>query len=175
MKDVMLMYARDTKRANAEVLALLDGLSVEERNENRKSYYKSLSGLMSHVSGATCYFLGMFRPAFPASATALKAAEGLSIAEAEALNASQWEGLKKATAVADQVTIDFVASLSDADFSREIPLNWYEGKPATVPLHFLLAQSFTHGTHHRGQISQILDAMGIEHDFSGISPASIGR
>jgi uncharacterized damage-inducible protein DinB len=25
-----------------------------------------------------------------------------------------------------------------------------------------------HETHHRGQISQLLDEMGIEHDFSGI-------
>lgn len=168
MKEVLLMYARDHQRANAEVVALLDGLSVEARNEDRKSYYKSLSGLMSHVVGGTPYFHGLFRAAFPAAAGALKATEGLEVPEAEKLTAAQWTQLKKAAAIADQATIDFVAELKDADFSLPIPLDWYDGKPAKVPLYFLLCQAFTHGTHHRGQISQILDSMGIEHDFSGI-------
>lgn len=43
MKEIMLMYARDCKRANEAVLGLLDKLPLDARNEDRKSY-KSLSG-----------------------------------------------------------------------------------------------------------------------------------
>ena len=35
MKSILLMYVRDTQRADAAVAALLDGLSVEARNENQ--------------------------------------------------------------------------------------------------------------------------------------------
>ena len=89
MKEIMLIYARDTKRANEAVLDLLDRLSVEARNEDRKSYYKSLSGLMGHVCGGTPYFHGMFRAAFPKAASALKATEGLKVPEGEKLTAAQ--------------------------------------------------------------------------------------
>ena len=171
MKEIMLIHARDNKRANEAVLGLLDGLSVEARNEDRKSYYKSLSGLMGHVCGGTPYFHGMFRAAFPKAAAALKATEGLKVPEGEKLGAAQWEELKAACAKGDQATIDFIAALDEADLYAPIPLDWYGGKPASVPLCFLLSQSFTHGIHHRGQISQILDEMGVEHDFSGMDVA----
>jgi uncharacterized damage-inducible protein DinB len=33
----------------------------------------------------------------------------------------------------------------------------------------MLEQHVAHNTHHRGQISQILDSLKIENDFSGIN------
>lgn len=171
MKEIMLMYARDSKRANEAVIGFLDGLSADARNEDRKSYYKSLSGLISHCLGGAPYFHSMFRSAFPKATKALKSTEGLAIPEGEKLSEAQWADLKKACAIADQATIDFIETLSEEDFAHPIPLDWYGGKPSSVPLYFLLCQAFTHGIHHRGQISQILDSMGIEHDFSGMDVA----
>lgn len=168
MKDLLLMLARYTQRADADVVKLLDGLSVEARNENRKSYYKSLSGLAVHAFGGVAYFHGLFRSAVPAAAPILSATDGLHIPEGDQLSAEDWTELKRAAAVGDKATVDFVASLSEADLSRPVKLDWFGGKPDSVPLHWLLSSNFVHGTHHRGQISQILDEMGVEHDFSGI-------
>jgi uncharacterized damage-inducible protein DinB len=168
MKDLLLMYARYDQRATASVIALLDGLSVEARNEDRRSYYKSLSGLAVHAFGGIPYFHGLFRSAFPGGAAALKAVEGLTMPEGDKLSAAQWAELKKGVALGGQATVDFIASLGEADFSRPVKLDWFGGKPDSVPLHWLLSSTFMHGTHHRGQMSQILDEMGVEHDFSGI-------
>jgi uncharacterized damage-inducible protein DinB len=168
MKEILLMYARYTRRANASVFALLDALSLEARNENRKSYYKSLSGLASHVGGCALYFHGLFRASFPAAAKALKSAEGLKVSEKSELSSTEWSELEKACAIADQATIDLVQALNEEELAHPVNLDWYDGKPDAVPLCFLAHQLFVHGTHHRGQISQILDEMGIEHDFSGI-------
>ena len=54
------------------------------------------------------------------------------------------------------------------DELAKLPIDWYGGNPACVPLHYLLNIAMVHGVHHRGQISQILDTMGIDNDFSGI-------
>lgn len=173
MKETLLMYARYTKRADASALALIGGLPLEARNEERGSYYKSLAGLAGHIVGGTVYLHGLFRGAFPAeepvlaATRALAATKGLALPKGK-LGEAQWDALLAASALADQATIDLIEALGEADFSRPVPLDWYEGKPATVPFHFLANQLFVHGTHHRGQVSQILDSLGVEHDFSGI-------
>jgi|GEM_PF-513728 len=171
MKDILLMYARYTQRANASVFALLNGLSIQDLNEDRGSYYKSLSGLACHTVGGTSYFHGLFRGAIKSSSTAfeaLKATEDLSCPDSAELTEEQWVELKGFIAIADQTTVDFIRVASASELSASVKIDWYGGKPESVPLNFLLHSSFVHGTHHRGQISQVLDSMGIEHDFSGL-------
>lgn len=168
MKEVLLMYARYTKRANASVFALLDGLSEEAMNEDRKSYYGSLASLAAHIVGATLYFQSMFRASCPAASDALKATEGLKTPPDSHVTPDEWRRLKSIATAADQATIDLVEALGEEDLSCPVKLDWYEGKPDTVPLCFLAHQLFTHGTHHRGQMSQVLDELGVKHDFSGI-------
>jgi uncharacterized damage-inducible protein DinB len=168
MKEMLLMYARHTKQTNASVLALVDALSPEVREADRKSFYKSLSGLEAHILDATIYFHGLFRASFPAAAKALAATAALKAPEGK-LSTAQWTKLKSDLAAADQAFVDLVSSLSEAELAYPIELDWYEGKPASVPFHFLACHLYEHGTHHRGQISQILDELGIEHDFSGIA------
>jgi uncharacterized damage-inducible protein DinB len=175
MKDLLLMYAKYTKRANASVIALLDGLSEEARNENRKSYYKSLSGLTSHTFGALPFFHGVIRKALPEESAALKATEGLKAPKGDALNGEQWADLKKIAETSDQATIDFIAGLSEGDFLKPIKLEWFRGNPDSVPLHYLLSTIIMHAVHHRGQMSQILDEMGIEHNFSGLDVAFLPK
>jgi uncharacterized damage-inducible protein DinB len=38
-----------------------------------------------------------------------------------------------------------------------------------VPAFFLLNNLVAHGTHHRGQVSQILDELKIENDYSDVN------
>ncbi len=169
------MYARYNRRANASVVALLDALSSDARNDDRKSYYKSLSGLISHALGGTGYFHGMFRKALPSAADVLRPTEGLEFPSGEKLSPEQWAGLKRASAIADDTTIAFIEASSEAELSVLVKVPWIKEKPEGVPLCFLLHTFFLHGTHHRGQISQILDEMGIEHDFSGLDTAFLPK
>ena len=68
---------------------------------------------------------------------------------------------------ANQAVVDFITALSEPDFSLPVNLDWYPDRKS-VPLHFILNQLFVHGVHHRGQISQLLDELKVEHDFSSI-------
>ncbi len=174
MKETLLMYARHTKQTNASAMALVDGLSHEARGEDRKSYYKSLAGLAIHIFDSTLYFHGLCRDSFPAAATALAATTSLAAPEGE-LTEAQWKKLKADLALADQAFVDLVLTLGEAEISHPIKLDWYDGKPPAVPFYVIAHQLFEHDTHHRGQISQILDEMGVEHDFSGIGLGCLPR
>ena len=167
MKKLLLMHALYTQQANTKVLDLLNQLKPEERNTDRKSYYKSLAGLAQHNIGAILYFHGMMRPALPGNKALARTAQ-LQIPEGDSLDASQRTELNEVTQQADQATVELVEGLSEEDLHKQLPIDWYGGNPASVPVHYILHIATMHGVHHRGQISQILDEMGIDNDFSGI-------
>ncbi len=174
MNGHYVTYARYGERADASVVALLEGLPLAERSKERGAYYGSLAGTLGHILGGTLYFHGMFRASKPGHFKASESIAALASNEGP-VDAAGWEALKAAVARADRATVELAESLSEADLELPVPLDWYGGKPAAVPLRFLFDQMIVHGIHHRGQISQILDEMKVEHDFSGIDLEFLGK
>jgi len=171
MKKIFLSFAKYNGEANKTIAGILSKLSNEDREKDRKSYYKSLSGLFRHNLGGTAYFLSLYIDAVKDNAEALKKLEPLANIEnlTGKLNEAQWKKVVSYSKLADMAVVEFVDALRDKDFEAPVKVDWYRGKPASVPLWFMLEQQTAHNTHHRGQISQILDSMKIDNDFSGIN------
>jgi uncharacterized damage-inducible protein DinB len=174
MKELFITFAKYNKEADKAIYTILDGLSNDEREKDRGSYYKSLSGLLVHVLGGAVFLLGMLKEALGGS-PAQAAFSGLdSVAVPQgALDGEQWKALGVAFEKVDDAYISLVSSLREEDLKAQVKLSWYSGNPPSVPVAFMLQQLTAHGTHHRGQISQILDSLKIDNDYSGISPAFI--
>jgi hypothetical protein len=122
------------------------------------------------------FFLGtLFKEALNDHAEAQKALTPLEkfLAFEGTLTESQWHTVVDALIVADDVYVKVSEVLTDADYAKQVSIGWYGGNPAAVPLSFLAQNLVTHNTHHRGQLSQILDSLKIEHNFSGLSPACL--
>jgi uncharacterized damage-inducible protein DinB len=172
MSNAFTMFAKYNQEANGKILEILNKLSNDEREKERGSYYHSLSGLVRHIGGAAGFFAGLFRGAL-GDAPAAKALAGLektSFPEGT-LTESQWKQLAADLKTVDQAMVDFANALTDANLAAPIKLDWYGGNPADVPLSFMLYNVAAHGTHHRGQISQILDELKIDNDYSGVNVA----
>jgi len=174
MKDT-LIYAKYNQAGNKAIFNILNALSNEEREKDRGSYYGSLSGLLRHVLGGTKFFLGMYQVALGDSALgegaalkAVSAANSVPFPEEGTLSESRWKELGAALEAVDAAYINMADALTEADLSRPVKIDWYGGNPESVPLSFMLSQLVVHNTHHRGQISQILDSLKIENDYSGI-------
>ena len=164
-----LMYAKYNQMANKEVYDILSAMTNEEREIDRGNYFGSLSGLLRHIMGATTFFLGMYKGALAGAALkAVSAIEKVSFSAEGKLSETQWKELGSALEAIDAVYINMAEALTEDDFSRPVKTEWYGGNPETVPLSFMLSQLVVHNTHHRGQISHILDALKIDNDYSGI-------
>jgi uncharacterized damage-inducible protein DinB len=157
------------EKTNATVMELTGKLTEAEREKDRGSYYKSLSGLARHILDAAGYFHSLFASALGADSRALKAlkTKGVNIPEKK-LDDKEWKALAENLAVLDAATLKFVKALEEKELAAKVKIPWYGGKPASVPLFFLYNQLVMHTVHHQGQISQILDELKVEHDFSGI-------
>jgi uncharacterized damage-inducible protein DinB len=171
MKENYLTIAKYNEEANKTIAKILGKLSNEDREKNRKSFYGSLSGLFRHNMGATAYFLSLFIETVESNAEARRALAPLAKFKdfKGKLTEDQWKKLVSFSKIADKAFVDFISALNENDFEAPIKLDWYKGKPATVPMRFMLQQLTVHNIHHRGQISQILDSLKIENDFSGIN------
>ena len=163
------MYAKYNQAGNKAIYEILSKMTNEEREKDRGSYYGSLSGLFRHNLGGTWHFLDMFKPALAGNAAALKAITALPPLPADGpLTEAQWKELGITLEAVDTAYIGMTEALGEADLRLPVKLEWYGGNPDSVPLSFLLSQLLVHNTHHRGQISQILDSLKIDNDFSGI-------
>jgi uncharacterized damage-inducible protein DinB len=173
-----LMYAKYNQAGNKAVYGLLNKLGNDEREKDRGSYYGSLSGLVRHIIEGTTFFLGMFKAALESNAAAVKAVsvlENLPMPPEGPLSEAQWKELEAVLDKADAAYVGMAEALSAADLSLPVKIEWYGGNPASVPLSFMLSQLLLHNTHHRGQISQILDSLKIDNDYSGINIALLPR
>jgi uncharacterized damage-inducible protein DinB len=171
MKEIFLAFAKFNEEANKTIAGILGKLSNDDREKNRKSYFGSLSELFRHTTGGTTYFLSLFKEAVPGNAEAQKALEPLAKVEniKGKLTEDQWKKAVSNAKIVDKALVDFVGALKEKDFEAPVKIDWYKGKPPTVPLRFMIQQHTTHNTHHRGQISQILDTLKIDNDYSGIN------
>ena len=171
MKKVFLAFAKYNEEANKTVAGILGKLSNDDREKDRKSYYKSLSEIFRHNTGGTAYFLSLFKGAVPDNAEAQKALAPLAKLEElkGKLGEDQWKKALSNSKIADKALVDFIGALSDKDFEAPVKIDWYKGKPPAAPLWFMLEQHVAHNTHHRGQISQIFDSLKIDNDYSGIN------
>lgn len=170
MKDIFLTYAKYNKESDKAVLSILTRLSLEDLEKDRGSYYGSLSGLARHLLEGTLYLQGLLKTALSHNAAAMKvlaSLEGIAVPK-DKLTEDQWKGVVAAFEVVDDVFIRLVSSLTDTDFTVPVKVPWYGGKPDTVPLFFMLQNVLVHGIHHRGQISQVLDELKIDNDYSAI-------
>ena len=171
MKEIA-MYAKYNQEGNKIIYGILDKMSNDQREKDRGSFCGSLSGLFRHNIGCTQYFLQLYKPALTGNAEAVKsisAIENIPEFSEEALTEAQWKELKAAATAVDEAYVGMAEALIESDLTLPVKIDWYEGNPDSVPLSFLLSQLLVHNTHHRGQISQILDSLKIENDFSGIN------
>jgi uncharacterized damage-inducible protein DinB len=171
-----VIFAKQNAEANGSIITILEQLSCEEREKERGSYYGSLSGLVRHLTGGICFFGGLFTRTLAGNAAASKALAGLAAIPKPpegALTEAQWKEAAAALAAADRAYVALTEALKDEDLDAPVELNWYGGNPAAVPLSFMLQQLVAHNIHHRGQISQILDELKIDNDYSGINVAFV--
>jgi uncharacterized damage-inducible protein DinB len=167
-----VMYAKYNQAGNKCIFGILSGMSNEEREKDRGSYYGSLSGLLRHIVGATGFFLGTCKTALTDNAAALKALDSLPPSPPEGpLTEAQWKEFGGALEAADTAYIGMAEAVGEAGLRLPVKLEWYGGNPDSVPISFFLSQLAVHNTHHRGQISQILDSLKIDNDYSGIDIA----
>jgi uncharacterized damage-inducible protein DinB len=167
MKNIIMLYATYNLDMDDEIIRLLSGFSDDELNRERNIFCTTITGLFNHLvragwhyqaairnisEGKYCRYLGE-------NSTTVRRIEA-SFSEAAAIMRELDEGF-----------VEFSSQVSEDDLDLKINrLKIYNGRTVTVSIWEIITQHMTHQIHHRGQLSQVLDELKIEHDIGNIWP-----
>jgi len=166
MIEYMKLLSNYSQNANNAILDILRNFSEKDLFKNHGSFVKSLSGLMNHIAEGEVYFLKQLETAFPKFTFLHHNFSALDLKYNE-INFPLFNDLAECVTTCDSCYKNFIESLDSALLYKKININSFDGKKEWT-VAFLLLQAITHSTHHRGQISQILDEIGITNNYSGL-------
>jgi uncharacterized damage-inducible protein DinB len=169
MKELFLVQAKYNKVTNKTVYDILSGLSNDQRERDRGGYFKSLSENFRHFTGSAGFFHNALKGAVPGNEAAVKALsyEAAKLPEGP-LTEAQWKAIGAYLETVDEAFIRFVEALKPEEFNISVKFGPSDRPP--VPLYFMLMMVHSHSIHHRGQISETLDELKVDNNWSGISP-----
>lgn len=166
MKDYLLLLTKYHRDSDNEVIRIFDKISEEERRVDRKSFAVSLHGILDHIMEATLYFQKQIYSSFPTLSCLFHKYIAFETVYGK-INFYDFEELKKVINTLDAALIEIVRQLSEEDLNKQITVKSFDGESIQT-VNFIIFQCINHSTHHRGQISQILDEMKVDNDYSGI-------
>ena len=141
--------ARYNVWATARLLEALAGLSEDDYRRDVGLFFRSIHGTLAHL------FVGEHQLWFRRFAEGISPVVALDadlLPERQALAAQLLDGARRWEPL--------VASLPPERFDGLLNYTTMRGQPASLPFAATLAHVFNHGTHHRGQITAALTALG---------------
>jgi uncharacterized damage-inducible protein DinB len=149
MKDYFTMLARYNGWATRKLFAHVDALSDDEYRRDAGLFFKSVHGTLNHLLVAEQL---LWLPRFAEGVSPRRALDEEVETDRARLRERMLDGPAKWLPVID--------ALDDEKLRGVIRYTTTKGVAVALPLAATLGQVFNHGTHHRGQISAAITAMG---------------
>ncbi len=169
MKEIYSLLAEYNANANGILLGVLEKAPAELITKDAGSWFGSILGILNHILRSDLAYLARIRASRPELKSLAAPAAAYDPATAPKQLYDNFADLAKRRRQVDEVFKLFAAELTDAALAREVRATSPKGEAESFAVWEVLTQLFNHATHHRGQISQILDAAKIEHDFSSVT------
>jgi len=166
MIDMLKLFAIHNIDTNEQLLSLVKNLPEKELTRNRKSYYESLYGLLFHMMRANRYLLMMVRKFSDGKYCTSKYTEVTFNPE----NTITFQELSDLIKEYNLLFSTLANTVTDEDLFIKKENTLYDDTNVEVCIWEILTQYITHQSYHKGQVSQILDEMKIEHDLANIWP-----
>lgn len=165
-KEIFLKLARTNQRVNAEMFRGLVQLTEKARRRDNGAWFGSLHGMVNHLIVADLHWLQRFRPVLPASAVLNDprlSPAGLSWKQDLHEN---FEELLETRRFVDDRLVAWIEECPEERYGDQFQYTDSAGKLRGALIGQAFMFLFIHQTHHRGQVAQVLDAIGLPNNFA---------
>ena len=162
LKSHFELMAQYNQWMNTSLFSALSGLEPLEISKDRGAFFGSILGTLNHILVGDTIWLKRFT-AHPTNFTALQAINELTLpASLSEIIHSDIVSLKSARENIDFVITNFTKEASEEDFDYNLAYTNTKGKTYKKQFGHLVQHLFNHQTHHRGQVSTLLNQQGID-------------
>jgi len=166
IKQSFLNLARYNERVNREMYAVLAVLTGRARRQAAGSWFGSIHGILNHIIICDFNWLKRYRALSPESPV-------LTDSRLDPPNLS-WDhdlhdnfaDLREDRTMVDERICDWFEEFPVSRYGEVFEYHDSTGNARHAKAGAAFEFLFLHQTHHRGQISQILDSMGLAHSFA---------
>jgi len=169
MKTIFQAFARYNGSVNQSILEFVEPLKIEQVMMETKAYYPSIYATLLHIFIADLAWLRRYRDVLNGNPL-LKSSPLLSLEE-KALRKefeSDYRKLFHYRKQVDEIIIQFINGIDQNKVDMMVKYKNLKGENVEKELWKTLLNWFNHQTHHRGQVSVLLDMVGVDHDFSSM-------
>ena len=153
-------FAKYNREFNARLFTLVVGLSDNERKKDLGAFFGSIHGTLNHILLADRIWLGRFAKAFPAMASLQTVQLVQQFASLRDELYADFSELSTQRLATDKVITHFADELTDTQLASTMKYSNSQGQLREHPGWVAIAHMFNHQTHHRGQLTTLLQQLG---------------
>jgi uncharacterized damage-inducible protein DinB len=159
-RSIFRNLARYNERANQELLASLSHLTGRARRRDMGSWFGSIHGILNHIIICDINWLRRYRALEPGSPVLNDPALDPPNLSWDRDLHDDFRGLRDHRGQVDALIRAWFEAFPPARYNERFPYRDSAGSPRSALAGQAFEFLFLHQTHHRGQISQILDTLG---------------
>ncbi len=166
MTEVFKHYSKCNRIINAEMIRVLEDAKGNPYDAEVDGYFKGIGEILDHIYKADLMWLMSFK-----TVRDFAIFRDPVFAAPPDRNLRMFNDLasyKKGRIHLDEVFARLTEEIGEADLSKTVSRVTRLGEKQEKLFWKALVHVFNHQTHHRGQVSQILDQLKIENDYSNM-------
>jgi len=164
MIDSIKLWAKYNLATEEKLNGLLAGLGPSAYAQERNTYFKSLGALHFHYTQTYQFYQGLIR-----RNSGDKYFVSPFTEESFEIKPQSLEEASRMALEYDKLYVDFAATVQEKDLAGpKTKRTMRNGKTYLLSIGDIVTQYQNHTAHHRGQLSQLLDELGVEHDIGGL-------
>ncbi len=169
MKELFRLLADYNAQTNAEMLGILEQrLPAEQAAKDLGSYFGSILGILNHLLISDVLWLRRFSEPFPELASLRPQLPGFKL---QSVRDVLWPGLADFQPVrsgVDGTIRRLFEILPEERYGSTLRYRNIKGVEQQKTAWRAFLHFFNHQTHHRGQVSVLLDQLSVENDYSNL-------
>lgn len=153
-------FARYNRMFNQNLFDVVASLNEAERKKDLGAFFGSIHATLNHILLADRIWLGRFAAAFPEMGSLHEAALITEFSSLRQELYADFAELRAERIATDQVIVNWAEDLSDELLAATMSYRNSRGEQRSHPAWVAVAHLFNHQTHHRGQVTTLLNQLG---------------